>query len=306
MVNKPLQCTTALVAPKLDAVKCTAGKTPTCLTGDQIDTFKTIYAGPVTPAGVHPYFPWMWDPGIAGCTSAVDCNTPTATNISTGWRSWKLGNFAANPSTAENSALDFSDGTGGAAGTVIVPTPPILPANVNNEGTVSILMNINLDQFIALEHGTTPKFTISGFDLLETGQTSLAPFASHGGKVVIYQPQSGGPFSPMAMVDWYRTLNLNSGGTDTNYAPTQQFARLFLMPGAQHCGGGPSTSTIDPFGAVVNWVENGTPPAKIVGTAATATPWPGRTRPLCPFPAYAKYTGSGSIEDQANFVCTAD
>ena len=189
---------------------------------------------------------------------------------------------------------------------MIVPTPPILPANVNNEGTVSILMNINLDQYIALEHGTTPKFTVSGFDLLETGQTSLAPFASHGGKVVIYQPQSGGPFSPVAMVDWYRTLNLNSGGTDTNYAPTLQFARLFLMPGAQHCGGGPSTSTIDAFGAVVNWVENGTPPAKIVGTAPAATPWPGRTRPLCPFPAYAKYTGTGSIEDQANFVCTVD
>jgi feruloyl esterase len=168
MVNKPLLCTTALVAPKLDAVKCAGAKTATCLSADQIDTFKTIYAGPVTPSGVRPYFPWMWDPGIAGCTSAVDCNTPTATNVSTGWRSWKLGAFQANPSAAENSALDFSGGTGGAAGTVIVPTPPILPANVNNEGTVSILMNINLDQYIALEHGTTPKFTVSGFDLLET------------------------------------------------------------------------------------------------------------------------------------------
>lgn len=306
MVNKPLQCTTDVVAPKLDAVKCSGSKTATCLTGDQIDTFKTIYAGPVTPSGAHPYFGWMWDPGIAGCTSAVDCNTPTATNIATGWRVWKLGSFAATPSTAENSALDFSDGTGGAAGTVIVPTPPILPANVNNEGTVSILMNINLDQFIALEHGTTPKFTVSGFDLLETSATSLAPFASHGGKVVIWQPQSGGPFSPLAMVDWYRTLNLNSGGTDTDYSRTQQFARLFLMPGAQHCGGGPSTSTIDPFSAVVNWVESGTAPDKIIGTAPAATPWPGRTRPLCPFPAYAKYKGSGSVDDQANFVCAVD
>jgi feruloyl esterase len=306
MVNKPLQCTTDVVAPKLDAVKCSGGKTASCLTADQIDTFKTIYAGPVTPSGAHPYFGWMWDPGIAGCTSAVDCNTPTATNISGGWRVWKLGNFAANPSTAENSALDFSDGTGGAAGTVIVPTPPILPANVNNEGTVSILMNANLDQYIALEHGTTPEFTVSGFDLLETSATSLAPFASHGGKVVIWQPQSGGPFSPLAMVDWYRTLNLNSGGSASNFAPTQQFARLFLMPGAAHCGGGPSTSTIDAFSAVVNWVENGTAPDRIVGTAPAATPWPGRTRPLCPFPAYAKYTGSGSIEDQANFVCATD
>jgi len=79
MVNKPLQCTTDLVAPKLDAIACSGAKTPTCLTADQVQTFKTIYAGPVTPSGVHPYFPWMWDPGIAGCTSAVDCNTPGAT-----------------------------------------------------------------------------------------------------------------------------------------------------------------------------------------------------------------------------------
>jgi hypothetical protein len=75
------------------------------------------------------------------------------------------------------------------------------------------------------------------------------------------------------------------------------------MPGAQHCGGGPSTSTIDAFSAVVNWVENKTPPASIVGTAPATTPWPGRTRPLCPFPAFAHYIGTGSIEVASNFVC---
>jgi feruloyl esterase len=306
MVNKPLQCTSALVYPKLDALQCSSGKTATCLSAAQVETFKKIYEGPVTPSGARPYYPWMWDPGIAGCTSAVDCNTPTATNISTGWRSWKLGQFAANPATAENTASDFTSSRGGAAATVIVPTPPILPANVNNEGTTGMLMGFDLDQWIALSHGTSAKFPESGYDLLETSTATLAPFANHGSKVVIYQPQTGGPFSPMAMVDWYQKLNLNNGGTASDYTATQQYARLFLMPGAQHCGGGPSTSTIDAFGAVVQWVEHGTPPAKIVGTAPAATPWPGRTRPLCPFPAYAKYNGSGSIESEANFTCTVD
>ena len=203
-------------------------------------------------------------------------------------------------------ASDFTSSRGGAAATVIVPTPPILPANVNNEGATAMLMGFNLDQWIALSHGTSAKFPVSGYDLLETTTDTLAPFANHGGKVVIWQPQTGGPFSPMAMVDWYQKLNLNNGGTASDYTKTQQYARLFLMPGAQHCGGGPSTSTIDAFGAVVRWVENGTPPAKIVGTAPAATPWPGRTRPLCPFPAYAKYNGSGSIESEANFTCTVD
>ena len=306
MVSKPLQCTTALVAPKLDALQCSGAKTATCLSAEQIDAMKKVYAGPVTPSGAKPYYGWMWDPGIAGCTSAADCNSPTATNVSTGWRSWKLGQFAATPATAENGASDFTSSRGGAAATVIVPTPPILPAPVNNEGTTGILMGMDLDQFIALSHGTSAKFPVSGFDLLETSATTLAPFANHGGKLIIYQPQSGGPFSPLAMVDWYRTLNLTNGGTESDYTKTQQYARLFMMPGAQHCGGGPSTSTIDAFTSVVQWVENGTSPERIVGTAPAATPWPGRTRPLCPFPAYAKYNGSGSIESDANFTCTKD
>ena len=76
-----------------------------------------------------------------------------------------------------------------------------------------------------------PKFPVSGFDLLETTTDTLAPFANHGGKVVIWQPQTGGPFSPMAMVDWYQKLNLNNGGTASDYSKTQQFARLFMLPG---------------------------------------------------------------------------
>ena len=44
-----------------------------------------------------------------------------------------------------------------------------------------------------------------------------------------------------------------------------------------------------------------------LGTAAaTGNPFPGRTRPLCPYPEYAHYKGSGDINVAANFVCRAD
>ena len=85
-----------------------------------------------------------------------DCNTPTATNISTGWRSWKLrqrrrksGNLREQRARTSRPAAEVPQRT------VIVPTPPILPANVNNEGTTAMLMGFNLDQWIALSHGTT-------------------------------------------------------------------------------------------------------------------------------------------------------
>ena len=78
---------------------------------------------------------------------------------------------------------------------------------------------------------------------------------------------------------------------------------FFRCTGMNHCGGGPSTDRFDAFSALVSWVEKKTPPERIVATAGPATPWPGRTRPLCPYPQYARYTGKGSIEEAANFVC---
>lgn len=57
---------------------------------------------------------------------------------------------------------------------------------------------------------------------------------------------------------------------------------------------------------MVDWVERGRAPDRLLAAAATNHPlFPGRTRPLCPYPSYAKYNGSGSVEDAANFSCVA-
>lgn len=305
MVNNPMRCTTARVMPYLNARQCSGDKAAGCLSADQVDTIRKYYEGPVTPTGQRPYHGWMWDPGIAGCTSPEDCNTPTATNISGGWRSWNLGSYQTDLSTAVNTANAYSGNRGGAAATVVVPTPPVLPSPLANEGTTAILMNYDLDQFVASTRATTVEFPVSGKDLFDVDSTDLSPFRNRGGKVLIYQPQTGGPFSPLAMVDWYKELNRHASGSPANYAKVQSFARLFLVPGAQHCGGGPSTGNFEALPAVVNWVENGVAPERLIGTAGTSTPWPGRTRPLCPFPAYAQYKGTGDINQAENFVCAA-
>jgi feruloyl esterase len=78
------------------------------------------------------------------------------------------------------------------------------------------------------------------------------------------------------------------------------FARLYLVPGMNHCGGGPGTDTYDAFTRLIDWVENGNPPGRIIASGAT---FPGRTRPLCPYPSYARYTGAGNPESAASFVC---
>jgi feruloyl esterase len=71
-----------------------------------------------------------------------------------------------------------------------------------------------------------------------------------------------------------------------------------------HCSGGPATDAFDPLQAVVNWVEKGQAPETIAAAALPTNAWfPNRTRPLCAWPKFAKYKGSGSIEDAANFSC---
>ncbi len=85
--------------------------------------------------------------------------------------------------------------------------------------------------------------------------------------------------------------------------------RLFLLPGVGHCGGGVGPDQADFLGAVEAWRERGVAPERIVasrgpGRGGAANP-AAMTRPLCPHPQVAKYTGSGSTDDAANFVCAA-
>ena len=310
MVSNPNACTTALVKPRIEAVQCKGGDTTPCLAADQIEAIINIYSsGAPNSQGVPQYAPWMWDAGIAGCTSTADCNLPGATNINGGWRLWNVGGFNASfvphVSPSSNGALNFAS-LGGGAIPLLFATPPILPAPTANDGLANLIMNYDFDTLAASIHGTSAQFPISNTDLLNVDSTDLTPFKERGGKLIIWQPQTGGPFSPQDMVNWYTEMNSAMQGGEENFKAARGFARLFLMPGANHCGGGPATSTIDAFSPLVNWVENGVAPARIVGTAPANTPFPGRTRPLCPYPQYAHYVGSGDVNSAGNFVCRSD
>jgi hypothetical protein len=311
MVSNPTECTTHRVRPYLDALQCTAGKTPSCLMADQIQAIIDIYSsGAPNSHGVPQYAPWMWDAGIAGCTSPADCNTPTATNINPGWRFWNVGfpyipSFVPNMTNVANGALNFAS-LGGGAIPLLFATPPILPAPTANDGLANLIMNYDFDTLAASIYGTSAEFPVSDTTLLNADRTNLSGFRNHGGKVIIYQPQTGGPFSPQDMVDWYRDMSHRMSGRRDDFDAVESFARLFLIPGANHCGGGPSTSNADWFSPVVNWVENGVAPESVIGTASSSTPWPGRTRPLCPYPEYAHYAGGGDVNLASNFVCRAD
>ena len=76
--------------------------------------------------------------------------------------------------------------------------------------------------------------------------------------------------------------------------------RLFMAPGMGHCGGGPGVNTFDSIGTLEKWVEKGITPDQMMGMGAQ-----GLTRPLCPYPQYAEYKGTGDLKDAAAWACKA-
>jgi feruloyl esterase len=80
--------------------------------------------------------------------------------------------------------------------------------------------------------------------------------------------------------------------------------RLFMVPGMNHCGGGDGPNTFDMLSALEQWKEQGKAPNQILASHMTDGKVD-RTRPLCPYPQTAKYKGSGSTDDAANFACMA-
>jgi feruloyl esterase len=106
---------------------------------------------------------------------------------------------------------------------------------------------------------------------------------------------------PEESIRYYEAAANAMGGMDK----VGSFFRLFMVPGMGHCGGGPGPNTFDALAALDKWVGEGAEPQKIVASHSTDGAVD-RTRPLCPYPQVARWTGTGSTDDAANFVCAAE
>ncbi|OGT77507.1 MAG: hypothetical protein A3I78_08490 [Gammaproteobacteria bacterium RIFCSPLOWO2_02_FULL_56_15] len=127
--------------------------------------------------------------------------------------------------------------------------------------------------------------------------TNLSSFSGHGGKLIFYHGVSDPWFSVLDTVDYNERLERDNGGEEK----TAQWSRLFLVPGMGHCGGGVATlDRFDLLTAITRWVEEGTPPDRVTATGASQ---PGRSRPLCSYPAHAHYQGAGDPGREENFSC---
>ena len=142
----------------------------------------------------------------------------------------------------------------------------------------------------------------------------LRKFAQAGGKLIIVQGGNDVTEQAHAAIDYYQMVERVMGGA----GPTQAFARLFVVPGMNHCSGGDGAFAIDHLAAIQAWV-GGTAPAALIGAHVPAwedlnvavregltAPPPGTTvtftRPAYPYPLHAEYSGHGDVNDAGSFV----
>jgi feruloyl esterase len=127
----------------------------------------------------------------------------------------------------------------------------------------------------------------------------LSAFRRAGGKLILWHGFDDQSIPAVGTLDYYGRLVRRNGGL----RETQRFARTFLVPTAYHCfTGGYSLNEFDALPALVDWVEHGAAPDRIIANRRAADGSVTRTRPVFPYPLRAAYDGSGSVDDAANFV----
>jgi feruloyl esterase len=124
----------------------------------------------------------------------------------------------------------------------------------------------------------------------------LRAFEAHGGKLVLYAGWRDTGITPENTILYYETVLKELGPQQDDWM------RLFLVPGMGHCRGGPGVDSFDSLTALEQWREKDVAPAQMLATGRQS----GLARPICAFPAYAKYDGSGDLKDAANWRCTAE
>ena len=266
-----------------DRLACAEGANSDCLPKAKVEALKMSFAGPKNSKGEALYSDWPVDGGVG-----------------TGnWRLWKI-----------ESPIPPWDhypiiATMGAASLDYIFTTPPTPIVGSIDCLMKSLLAFNFDTGAPKIYAKTNAYPDSAMEFMtppDVDDPKLAQFRQLGRKMTIYHGQADPVFSINDTIRWYDRLNANLDGK------AEANVRLFAVPGMTHCSDGLALDKFDALTALVGWVENGKAPDRIIASVDPTNKeipasWsPNCTRPLCPWPKYAKYAG-GDPESAASFEC---
>ncbi|PIF92880.1 feruloyl esterase [Acidovorax sp. 62] len=261
-----------------DVPTCTGSRDGSCISAEQKGVLASIFAGPKNSKGEALYTGTWFDPGIAGANFA----------------SWHFGS----PATRDAGAVAF-----------IFTTPPSTVAAFSATTGLQYALNFSMETDYPKMFATTPLYTESSWSFMTPpNEADLSPLKNRGGKMIVFHGVADGVFSPIDTAQWMDKLQANHNND------AGAFARLFMVPGMNHCSGGPATDQFDMLAPLVAWVEQGKAPdsvtakargagANVVNTEVPSTWSANRTRPLCVYPKVARYNGTGDVESASSFSC---
>jgi feruloyl esterase len=250
--------------PKKDVAACAAGADDaSCLTPAQADAVAKIYSGP--QGNGKTIFPGFM-PGSEAVVPAARGGPPAS--------AWM--NFIV-PATADARPADFNLADNTMRYLAFAPPRPDYDSST-----------FNFDRDTHLLDAWSKKVNATS--------TDLAKFRARGGKLLMTYGWADQVLQPLMGVHYYEQVTARVGPKTTD------FFRLFMVPGMTHCSGGNGTDRFDSVSAIVDWVEKGTAP-DVISASRVVNDKVVRTRPLCPYPKVARYSGQGSIDEAANFSC---
>ena len=259
-------------------LQCTGAKNATCLSPAQIGAIKKINQGPRNSLGEA-----IRTPASAAIRDGVKATTfgypyDGGFMAPAGIPSRKIG-------TATSTPGDFALGLGQ------IPYYWMTPSNPSYNP-----LSFDFDKDMANLRRESPLIAAST-------STDISEFKNRGGKIIWYHGVSDPGPPVLGTIAYYDALSSRNGEEET-----KKFARLYLVPNMGHCRGGPATDQFDLLTPLVSWVERGTAPQEVIASGTNFTSAPAaRSRPLCPYPAQARYTGpaGGDLANAGNYACVA-
>jgi feruloyl esterase len=266
LITDPRVCTF-----KPETLKCAGADGPNCLTSAELETVNTVHNDLKGPGGrVLTRFPLGHEDGA------------------TGWQAWMTG--ASQPERRPDGTLALTGR---------------MPAGFSfQDGYLKYLAFEGADgtfdwRTFNLERDG-PKLQ-PFMDVFSPTSTDLSKLRARGGKLLLYHGWADPAISALGTIAYYDDVVKKAGGRQQS----DKFVELFLAPGMHHCqANGPGPNRFDMLTALDEWAEKGTAPSRVVASHATAGVVD-RTRPLCPYPQVAKYSGRGSIDAAENFQCVS-
>ncbi|CAL8477589.1 tannase/feruloyl esterase family alpha/beta hydrolase [Caballeronia sp. S22] len=156
----------------------------------------------------------------------------------------------------------------------------------------------NIDTFGYTDASFYPNYLQTNHALNDATSPDLSAFKNAGGKLILWHGWADQHISPLFTIRYYQAVKDTMGEASAN-----EFSRLYLVPGVGHCGGGEGFPNIDLVSQITGWVEQSTAPNAVMTYQTDATTSAvTASRPVYPYPAVAKFNGSGDWHDGANWA----